>query len=266
VHRPPAPGRPGAGRPADAAARRGRSDRRPWRRAPRDRHRGQHQEPDVLGGVRRLLDRPRPARARPGRGPVRDRAVRRRGGRAGVRDPGPADRPHRAARRPVELGPADTSIGSAGSTSASRQTWMSGGAVQLACRAVREVLLARAAAREGEVVAGSRRVRFALRGHEIVDIDSGVTVPVADLLADGPIDETREHHHAPTDPLDETGRATRTCRSRSRPTAPSSTSTPTSACSAWCRSRPARTSARRSTRGPSPARSRAASPRGSGSR
>jgi xanthine dehydrogenase D subunit len=105
----------------------------------------------------------------------------------------------------VELGPADTSIGSAGSTSASRQTWMSGGAVQLACRAVREVLLARAAAREGEVVAGSRRVRFALRGHEIVDIDSGVTVPVADLLADGPIDETREHHHAPTDPLDEDG-------------------------------------------------------------
>jgi xanthine dehydrogenase D subunit len=105
----------------------------------------------------------------------------------------------------VELGPADTSIGSAGSTSASRQTWMSGGAVQLACRAVREQLLARAAEREGETVAGSRRVRFALRGHEIVDLDSGVTVQVADLLADGPIDETREHHHTPTDPLDEDG-------------------------------------------------------------
>jgi xanthine dehydrogenase D subunit len=105
----------------------------------------------------------------------------------------------------VELAPADTSIGSAGSTSASRQTWMSGGAVQLACRAVREQLLARAAEREGETVAGSRRVRFALRGHEIVDLDSGVTVQVADLLADGPIDETREHHHTPTDPLDEDG-------------------------------------------------------------
>jgi xanthine dehydrogenase D subunit len=105
----------------------------------------------------------------------------------------------------VELGPADTSIGSAGSTSASRQTWMSGGAVQLACRAVREALLARAAAREGEAVTGSRRVRFALRGDEIVDLDSGVTVTVADLLAEGPIDETREHHHAPTDPLDADG-------------------------------------------------------------
>jgi CO/xanthine dehydrogenase Mo-binding subunit len=37
----------------------------------------------------------------------------------------------------VLVAPADTSIGSAGSTSASRQTWMSGGAVQAACQAVR---------------------------------------------------------------------------------------------------------------------------------
>jgi xanthine dehydrogenase D subunit len=105
----------------------------------------------------------------------------------------------------VVLTPADTSIGSAGSTSASRQTWMSGGAVQLACRAVRQVLLQRASAREGEPVAGSRRVRFDLRGDEVVDIDTGVAVPVVELLADGPIDEVREHHHAPTDPLDADG-------------------------------------------------------------
>jgi CO/xanthine dehydrogenase Mo-binding subunit len=36
----------------------------------------------------------------------------------------------------VVLAPVDTDIGSAGSTSASRQTWMSGGAVQAACNAV----------------------------------------------------------------------------------------------------------------------------------
>ena len=42
----------------------------------------------------------------------------------------------------VILAPADTvGIGSAGSTSASRQTWMSGGAVQAACLAVRSRLL-----------------------------------------------------------------------------------------------------------------------------
>jgi xanthine dehydrogenase D subunit len=105
----------------------------------------------------------------------------------------------------VVLRPADTGIGSAGSTSASRQTWMSGGAVQLASRAVRDVLLRRAADREHEPVAGSRRIRFALRGHEVVDVDSGVSIPVVDLLADGPIEEVREHHHPPTDPLDEDG-------------------------------------------------------------
>ena len=40
----------------------------------------------------------------------------------------------------VVLDPADTAIGSAGSSSASRQTMMTGGAVQLACQAVREQL------------------------------------------------------------------------------------------------------------------------------
>ena len=66
--------------------------------------------------------------------------------------------------------PADTQVGSAGSSSASRQTHMTGGAVQAACIAVREEL--RAA--RGE----HRRSR---------------------------IDETREYHHRPTQPLDELG-------------------------------------------------------------
>ncbi len=62
---------------------------------------------------------------------------------------------------------ADTSIGSAGSTSASRQTWMTGGAVRIACERLRARL---------------------------------------DELAAGPIEETVEFHHRPTRPLDaETG-------------------------------------------------------------
>ncbi|HEV2643048.1 MAG TPA: molybdopterin cofactor-binding domain-containing protein, partial [Candidatus Elarobacter sp.] len=44
----------------------------------------------------------------------------------------------------VIVAPADTSVGSAGSTSASRQTMMSGGAVEKACRRARAELLARA--------------------------------------------------------------------------------------------------------------------------
>ncbi len=58
----------------------------------------------------------------------------------------------------VVLAPADTAIGSAGSTSASRQTWMSGGAVELACRAVRQKFLAHVAAARG-VDAGSLDLR-----------------------------------------------------------------------------------------------------------
>src|SRR2546427_6814613 len=44
----------------------------------------------------------------------------------------------------VELDRPDTTIGSAGSSSASRQTWMTGGAVLAACRAVKGELLVRA--------------------------------------------------------------------------------------------------------------------------
>ncbi|MBJ7457497.1 MAG: molybdopterin-dependent oxidoreductase, partial [Thermoleophilia bacterium] len=63
----------------------------------------------------------------------------------------------------VRVLPADTQVGSAGSTSASRQTWMTGGAVQLACTRLRERL------------------------HEVID---------------GPIEETAVYRHRPTEALD----------------------------------------------------------------
>ena len=98
----------------------------------------------------------------------------------------------------VVLHPADTQVGSAGSSSASRQTFMSGGAVQLACRAVRERLVRRAAERLGlETVwmAAASDGRLLLDGHE---------VDVASLLEE-PVEETRVHHHRPTEPLDDNG-------------------------------------------------------------
>jgi CO/xanthine dehydrogenase Mo-binding subunit len=77
--------------------------------------------------------------------------------------------------------PADTGVGSAGSTSASRQTWMCGGAVRLACEGVRAQLAERA---------------------EPGDEDA----PLEALLLDGPVEETAVHRHRPTQPLDpETG-------------------------------------------------------------
>jgi CO/xanthine dehydrogenase Mo-binding subunit len=98
--------------------------------------------------------------------------------------------------------PADTDVGDAGTSSASRQTWISGGAVQAACVAVRDRVLERAAAVCGEPVEG---LRLAPGG--VVTSDRGAAaIPVADLVATSAIDETREFRHRPTFPLDpETG-------------------------------------------------------------
>jgi xanthine dehydrogenase D subunit len=88
---------------------------------------------------------------------------------------------------------ADTHIGSAGSSSASRQTYMTGGAVKLACDAVRELVLERAALPAAELRPGA------------VVAPDGEAVPLAALLAAGPLEATRVHHHRPTEPLDARG-------------------------------------------------------------
>jgi len=80
----------------------------------------------------------------------------------------------------VELDTPDTTIASAGSSSASRQTWMAGGAVQAACREVVAELDARAAAR------GVRR--------------ENVGLPA---LLDEPIDRTVTYRHRPTEARNE---------------------------------------------------------------
>jgi CO/xanthine dehydrogenase Mo-binding subunit len=77
----------------------------------------------------------------------------------------------------VTVAPADTGVGSAGSTSASRQSYMTGGAVREACLAVRKRL------------------------DELRAADPGASL--AELLErHGPVEETREFHHRPTVPMD----------------------------------------------------------------
>ena len=101
------------------------------------------------------------------------------------------------------VAPADTAVGSAGSSSASRQSYMTGGAVRTACEAVRERVLApRRDARRDPV----RRPRSSR---------DGVTVPLAEVLGDRVIEETREFHHRPHDaprPGDRPGRLPRAVR------------------------------------------------------
>ncbi len=69
---------------------------------------------------------------------------------------------------------ADTAVGSAGSTSASRQTYVTGGAVKAACETVLE-----------QVEADGR--------------------PLEELLRERPVEATVEWHHRPTVALDERG-------------------------------------------------------------
>jgi xanthine dehydrogenase D subunit len=100
----------------------------------------------------------------------------------------------------VVLAPIDTQIGSAGSTSASRQTWMSGGAVDAACRAVRERLFEHVGG-----VAGLDPLRLVVEGDEVVDSLGDFRIAVADASAGLVFDETVEFRHRPTEELDEDG-------------------------------------------------------------
>ena len=100
----------------------------------------------------------------------------------------------------VLLEPIDTTIGSAGSTSASRQTWMSGGAVDGACRLVRERLFEHVGAAHDIVP-----VRLAIDGRDVIDTMGSFRISVADASAGLVFEETFEHHHRPTEDLDENG-------------------------------------------------------------
>ena len=102
--------------------------------------------------------------------------------------------------RRVTVATADTSVGSAGSSSASRQTYVTGGAVRAACQAVRDRLLERLPAERGP--GGG----LTLAAGKVLTAGGEVIADVADLLGDEPVEETAQWRHRPTHPLDpETG-------------------------------------------------------------
>ncbi|MGH3666546.1 MAG: xanthine dehydrogenase family protein molybdopterin-binding subunit, partial [Egibacteraceae bacterium] len=105
----------------------------------------------------------------------------------------------------VVLRAADTQVGSAGSTSASRQTWMSGGAVQTAAVAVRDALLRRVAEDRGVDFQGARRQLLTLRDGEVTHVEGMFRLSLAEALGGRAIEQVREYRHAPTVPLDEHG-------------------------------------------------------------
>ena len=94
----------------------------------------------------------------------------------------------------------DTQIGSAGSTSASRQTWMSGGAVDGACRLVRERMFEHVGKKHN-----IDPIRLLIDGTDVVDSIGDFRISVADATEGVTFSETFEHHHRKTEDLDENG-------------------------------------------------------------
>jgi xanthine dehydrogenase D subunit len=94
----------------------------------------------------------------------------------------------------------DTQIGSAGSTSASRQTWMSGGAVDGACRLVRERMFEHVGK-----LHNIDPIRLLIDGTDVVDSIGDFRISVVDATEGVTFSETFEHHHRKTEDLDENG-------------------------------------------------------------
>ncbi|WP_431944868.1 xanthine dehydrogenase subunit D [Actinacidiphila sp. bgisy167] len=102
----------------------------------------------------------------------------------------------------VTINPADTQVGSAGSTSASRQTYVTGGAVRHTCEAVRARVL-----ELGRAVFGASHPAWAtaglrLEGGKVVTESGEVLAGLAEVLGDEVIDIEREWRHRPTEPFD----------------------------------------------------------------
>jgi xanthine dehydrogenase D subunit len=97
----------------------------------------------------------------------------------------------------VVIQPADNGVGDAGSSSASRQSYMTGGAVKAACEAVRADVLALARER-----LGGTSEDLSLVGGKVMSASAGTLATVADILGDRVVERTREYHHRPTVAMD----------------------------------------------------------------
>ncbi|MCC2276800.1 xanthine dehydrogenase subunit D [Streptomyces sp. ET3-23] len=102
----------------------------------------------------------------------------------------------------VTINPADTRVGSAGSTSASRQTYVTGGAVKHACEAVREEVLELGRARFGSYHPAWATAELLLEDGKVVTDGGEVLADLVDVLEDGYVERELEWRHRPTEPFD----------------------------------------------------------------
>ncbi|WP_424862338.1 xanthine dehydrogenase family protein molybdopterin-binding subunit [Streptomyces sp. MMS24-I29] len=102
----------------------------------------------------------------------------------------------------VTVQPADTRVGSAGSTSASRQTYVTGGAVKHACEAVREKVLELGRRRFGPYHPAWATAELLLEDGKVVTDGGEVLAALADVLGGESVEAELEWRHRPTEPFD----------------------------------------------------------------
>ncbi|MFE5136552.1 xanthine dehydrogenase family protein molybdopterin-binding subunit [Streptomyces fagopyri] len=102
----------------------------------------------------------------------------------------------------VTIHPADTQVGSAGSTSASRQTYVTGGAVRNSCELVREKVLERGRRKFGTYHPAWATAELLLEGGKVVTDAGEVLAGLADVLEDEAVEVEAEWRHRPTEPFD----------------------------------------------------------------
>ncbi|WP_165988475.1 xanthine dehydrogenase subunit D [Streptomyces sp. YIM 98790] len=102
----------------------------------------------------------------------------------------------------VALHPADTRVGSAGSTSASRQTYVTGGAVRHVCGLVRERVLELGRERFGAAHPGWAGEGLRLEGGKVVTAGGEVLAGLAEVLGEEVIERESQWRHRPTRPFD----------------------------------------------------------------
>ncbi|EFL03377.1 xanthine dehydrogenase D subunit [Streptomyces sp. SPB78] len=101
----------------------------------------------------------------------------------------------------VTINPADTRVGSAGSTSASRQTYMTGGAVKHVCGLVRERVLDLGRVKFGTYHPAWAHAELLLEDGKVVTESGEVLASLADVLGNESVEIEDEWRHRPTEPF-----------------------------------------------------------------
>ncbi|MEV8533833.1 xanthine dehydrogenase subunit D [Streptomyces sp. NPDC051211] len=102
----------------------------------------------------------------------------------------------------VTIHPADTQVGSAGSTSAGRQTYMTGGAIKNTCELVREKVLEIGRRKFGSHHPAWATAELLLEGGKVVTDGGEVLSTLVDVLEDEVVEVEEEWRHRPTEAFD----------------------------------------------------------------